>query len=442
MPDNRSQTLARSYSLPAGRSFGLVLGRLALLVLPAFALALDYGELSAQPQRWPREVTVRVPVTVPIVSGGQAAGSMQLPAGRTFRLLKVEPTAVTLDSNGARIVVRPSETDLMQRVLSRMGGAAPGVAPTAPPPPPPTVAATPPPVNAPGVAPTAVSTPVPTAAPPPTAAASGNAPPPSAGAAATSGGLPTRPGWHRRLNLPVSKAAKPVPGLEANSTGGDSFDLYVPKTYDPAKPAALLVFIPSSDKHILPEQYEALFDEFGVIALGPHRGGNSESFARRGGLALALARHAQANYRIDPARTLVGGNSGGGRVATRVGQMCADVFSGVVALSSADFHKEVILKDQSNDVVRTLTGFAASPTNAKGVPVTAGQIAMSRTRVRFALMGGTEDNVAKGLPEVSETFRRDGFKVVLIQQPGLDHRPVDPPYFRRGLVFALTGKTE
>lgn len=424
-----------------GRCLGIVFGWLAAVMLPAVAPALDYGELSAQPQRWPREVTVRVPVTVPIVSGGQAAGSMQLPAGRTFRLLKVEPTAVTLDSNGARIVVRPSETDLMQRVLSSMGGAS---APSAAPQPTgasgssrPPVQATPHPANA-SAAPVG-PTPAPTVAPQPPPATAAQPPP---AAAATTGGLPTRSGWHRRLNLPASKAAKPVPGLDATSTGADSFDLYIPKNYDPAKPAALLVFIPSSDKHILPEQYEALFDEFGVIALGPHRGGNSESFARRGGLALSLARHAQANYRIDPARTLVGGNSGGGRVATRVGQMCADVFSGCVALSSADFHKEVILKDQSNDTVRTISGFAAGPTNAKGVPVTAGQLAMSRTRVRFALMGGSDDNVSKSLPEVSETMRRDGFKVVLIQQPGLDHRPVDPPYFRRGLVFALTGKVE
>lgn len=356
---------------------------LAVLALPAAALALDYAEISAQPQLWPREVTVRVPVNVPIVSGGQTAGHMQLPAGRTMRLVKVEPTSLTLEMNGARLTVRPSETDLMQRVLTRSAPAAPAT---------PAPAATAVPTPAPSAA---VPSATPAAQPAPAVAKSAPAPAP----ASVANGLPTSPGLHRSLSLPASTLPKPVAGLESKFAGGETFDLFLPKNHDPAKPAGLLVFVPSSDKHIVPEQYAALFDEFGLIVIGLHRAGNSESFARRGGLAVAAARFAQASFRIDPARTLVGGNSGGGRVASRVGQMCADLFSGVVALSSADFHADVIRKDQSNDTVRTVPGFAATPSSPKGVPVSAGQLSAARGRVRFALLGGAEDNVFKSLLE-------------------------------------------
>jgi nucleoredoxin len=72
----------------------------------------------ADPDRslWPREVTVSVAVTAPVVINGKESGSITLPAGRTYRLLGVAGDMVAVDVGGSTKQVALGDTDFLTRV--------------------------------------------------------------------------------------------------------------------------------------------------------------------------------------------------------------------------------------------------------------------------------------------------------------------------------------
>lgn len=381
-------------------------------------------EIAADRALWPREVTLKQAVSVPIVHQGREAGSIPLPAGGVFRVLRIEAARVTLDVHGSPVNVLPSQTDLLQRVIAlRFPGS------TAPPP------AAPTPVRQPTPPATAQPTPAAPSVSPISAAAEAG---PASGP--TVQGMPTTPGWHRQIRLPVlPKSPVALPGVQGDlKPEAETFDLYLPRDFDPRKPSGLIVYVSPAENPDIPDRYQALWDEHRLIVIGAYRSGNPEKVERRAGLALSANLALRQIYRIDPARVFASGMSGGGRMSTRLGFMAPQYFKGVLAHCGADFYKDYHVTQKSAQKRPEAQG-RYWPGFTGNQHATPGAVVQARNQTRFVLLSGPEDT-ARNHEDWEAALKADGFKVLLVMQPGLGHDFCSVESYRQGLEFVLGAK--
>lgn len=115
------------------------------------------------------------------------------------------------------------------------------------------------------------------------------------------------------------------------------FALYVPPAPAPQGGYALLVFVPPWDAARIPPQWIPALDATHTILVTAAESGNdADVFNRREPLALLAAYGVAQSYPVDPARTWVGGFSGGSRVALRLALGYPDVFHGALLDAGSD----------------------------------------------------------------------------------------------------------
>lgn len=145
------------------------------------------------------------------------------------------------------------------------------------------------------------------------------------------------------LNARPSQVTAPAPpGLHKLDLGGsrDSY-LYVPQSYDPARPAPLVVLLHGSGGHALQGLHLLLHlaDDYGLILLAPASTGPTWDVivARRYGPDVALIDQALAqvfgSYSVDARHTAIAGFSDGASYALSVGLANGLLFSHVIAFS-------------------------------------------------------------------------------------------------------------
>ncbi|MBN1457668.1 MAG: hypothetical protein JW912_07445, partial [Sedimentisphaerales bacterium] len=119
----------------------------------------------------------------------------------------------------------------------------------------------------------------------------------------------------------------------------ESFEVYMPESYDPNTSFGLLVWIsPSPDGNIKHCQgSKELMDKHKLIWIGANNSGNQEDVnKRRIPLALDAAYNMQKLYNIDRDRVYVAGLSGGGRVASITAFHHSDVYDGGIFIIGAN----------------------------------------------------------------------------------------------------------
>ena len=116
----------------------------------------------------------------------------------------------------------------------------------------------------------------------------------------------------------------------------ESFTIYLPER-KPPQGYALLVFVPPWNEATIPPGWASALDENGVIFVSAANSGNEASVQfRRMPLAVLAAQQLIHDYAIDPSRVLVGGFSGGSRVALHLALAWPDVFRGALLNSGSD----------------------------------------------------------------------------------------------------------
>jgi predicted esterase len=116
----------------------------------------------------------------------------------------------------------------------------------------------------------------------------------------------------------------------------ETFTMYVPE-HKPPQGYVLLLFVPPTEINKLPSGWASVLDDKGVMFVSAaHSGNDAKGESRRMPLAVTAASQLMHDYGIDPSRVLVGGFSGGSRVALRLALAYPDVFRGALLNSDAD----------------------------------------------------------------------------------------------------------
>lgn len=115
------------------------------------------------------------------------------------------------------------------------------------------------------------------------------------------------------------------------------WEIYVPATYDPAKPAGLLVYVSPHASGRIPSQWETLMAESNLIWVAASQSGNELSPRRRIAYALLATAMIDRDYRLDWQRIYVSGFSGGGRIASMLATKFPELFKGAIYNCGVNF---------------------------------------------------------------------------------------------------------
>ena len=201
------------------------------------------------------------------------------------------------------------------------------------------------------------------------------------------------------------------------------YAVYVPESYDPARPPGVLAFVGAGDKADTGGQYREVLEGRNLIWISPADAGNKADVPWREWSAIQAVRAVRERYAIDEDRVYAGGFSGGGRVASRLGVIGSDFFDGVLALCGANYFGEVPTGEGTH-----WDGFWPQPDR---------QLLQNAMRnVRHVFVTGSEDfNRDQSLRNV-EQGRRDGFQMIAyVEQPGLGHTFPDAEHFEKAVAL-------
>lgn len=193
----------------------------------------------------------------------------------------------------------------------------------------------------------------------------------------------------------------------------EPYDIYVPKSYDGSVPYGLIAYVNSGLGGGPPGKYAEICDKHKLIWVGGTKIENKRSTWDRIRLSIDGVHNIQARYRIDGERIYGMGQSGGGRVTSRMAVPFADVFSGgAIHLIGCDpFHLP------SDKAVATRIEALAKAN-------------------RFAFVTGSDDYNKPGTLDVHAFYQSQKFPLlVYLEQPGLDHSTPAADWFEKAVEF-------
>jgi len=120
-----------------------------------------------------------------------------------------------------------------------------------------------------------------------------------------------------------------------------SWQMYVPETYDPSKPAGLMVYISPTSSGDIRGDWRPVFDAENLIWIGANRSGNKTRTNKRILFATLAPYLASESYEIDPDRVYLSGFSGGGKAAGLAAVHLAKLFKGAIFICGAESWSDV-----------------------------------------------------------------------------------------------------
>lgn len=186
-----------------------------------------------------------------------------------------------------------------------------------------------------------------------------------------------------------------------------TWQVYVPDSYDPNRPAGLLVYVSPTELGQMPSGWQPLFDEENLIWISANKSGNTNRTKRRL-LHAALAPYVLSDrYEIDPSRVYVSGFSGGGKVASIASIHFANLFTGAIYICGTEFR---------SDVSPTLLSRAQSH--------------------RYVFLTGGKDFNRSLTRRIYEEYKRAGMvNINLMTIPGMGHETPDRERFRDAIHY-------
>lgn len=247
--------------------------------------------------------------------------------------------------------------------------------------------------------------------------------------------LPPRTGAYR-INFTQRHPASAISRLKARmryattepapeyNIENESFEVYVPSDYDPARAYGLLVWSSPTNSAAPPPQWLPVLDGHDLIWIGANGAGNDRIGWYRFALALDAAHNMRRIYNIDPQRTYIAGMSGGGRIASRLGVAYADEFAGAFMVVGCDFYRRTAVPDQPGKYYIERYQPPPGPVLARAV-----------RENRYVLLTGSEDfNRTETATIYEHGFLKERFAhVTYLEVPDMGHALPDAPWFDKGI---------
>ncbi len=109
-----------------------------------------------------------------------------------------------------------------------------------------------------------------------------------------------------------------------------SFSVYVPESYDPEKPAGVMVYISPTPSGDVPDSWKPVLDSHNLIWIGANQSGNRILVSRRVLFSILAPTVIEQHYRRNNERIYISGLSGGGKTASLVATSQARLFKGAI----------------------------------------------------------------------------------------------------------------
>jgi pimeloyl-ACP methyl ester carboxylesterase len=169
---------------------------------------------------------------------------------------------------------------------------------------------------------------------------------------------PTRIDWTFAVGN-QSLAKPPAAWLGDYDSTKQTFELFVPPTYNSKQAAPVVLFISPGDGPGGQKAWEPLCKKHGIIFASPHGAGNGCEPKKRIRIILDVLDELRRTYNVDPDRTYLTGHSGGGRMAGHIGFALPEYFGGVIpCCAGVELREESWLRQRAIDrlSVALLTG--------------------------------------------------------------------------------------
>jgi predicted esterase len=156
-----------------------------------------------------------------------------------------------------------------------------------------------------------------------------------------------------------SSKQPPKGWLDGYDSTKQTYELFVPRSFDARKPQAAILFISPGDKPMGYASWQQACQELGVILAGPHAAGNDCPMKRRVRIVMDVLDDLRRKFNVDPDRTYLAGFSGGGRVACAIGFALPEYFGGVIPIcAGGELREDSWLRQRVSDrlSVALLTG--------------------------------------------------------------------------------------
>lgn len=233
------------------------------------------------------------------------------------------------------------------------------------------------------------------------------------------GGKPAAP------KSPAAPATKPVAPVAVDDGPADPwrFSVYVPASYKPGKLFGLIVWISPGGRGDIPGPYKELCDRHRLIWIGPADVGNDRYVPWRRYMSLEAVAQARRHFTIDAQRVYASGASGGGRMASEVSVLYADLFTGGFPLIGANAYRNIPVPDQPN---RLYPGFWTRPDTTI--------LNHAKRDGRYVLLTGTKDFNREGALLVHDAYTADKFAhLTYLEVPDMGHTTPPAEWFDKGL---------
>jgi len=203
-----------------------------------------------------------------------------------------------------------------------------------------------------------------------------------------------------------------------------TFQAYVPEQYDGSEPYGLLVWVAADDRGVI--HWPAVFDRRKLIVISADNVGDRQNIWKRMGLQLDAVHNMIDRYNIDPDRIYISGCSKGGRIASQLGLLFADVFDGAMPMDGCDWYQQIVVPDSGGRAYR-----------ARFNRPHGRMLRMAQQRNRYVLMTGELDENRDQTKFFFERgYQRAGFEHIwYLEEEGARHCQHTPEFVERGLAL-------
>ena len=180
----------------------------------------------------------------------------------------------------------------------------------------------------------------------------------------------------------------------------DTCSFYVPNSYDGTEPYGLFLFINHSPSAYIDKSWYPVFDAFKIIAVSANNAGNQSAYIRRVCLSMDALATVEKDYKIDPARRVVGGISGGGHMAMLTGAMFPEIFLGSISSAAQSY----------------------LPNHFPGLDISDFKRG-ARKKNKWLVISGNKDKNYQEIIKTSKDWEKARMQYKFLDVPGMGHYP-------------------